>query len=599
MFDSNSNTYTIIDEANDSLLEDLQLPSIYDLLAETTTSETNIDLYSSDTQTVTLAQSSDSLELESAELSNLGNNFNDNFRIGSSTVTDLSTIALLPTTNAGFTGNTYVDGILWGGNRWNTGASKQIDYSFWNSGTESFDDSYDNIATNAYTWTAAEKASMVEALDTWAAVADITFVNVGDNNANATLGFYNVDNSQLGQGVLGRFSPPGTNGEGIGYFNWEGEGWDYINGNQQGDFGFITLIHELGHGLGLAHPHDNGGGSSVYPGVTSSSDTGDFGLNQGIYTTMSYNDGVTAIVDHGSLNYGYQGTPMAFDIAAIQHLYGANMNHNTGNDTYFLPTVNASGTSFSSIWDAGGTDKISGAGASSGVEINLNDATLNISDGAGAGGYLSAVTGIFGGFTIANGVIIENADGSDFDDSLIGNEFNNSLFGEDGNDTLLGGAGNDYLDGWNGNDSLYGEAGNDTLLGYYGNDYLSGGSGDDSLYGEANNDTLTGGSGNDRLVGYSSGTEYDTLTGGTGTDTFVLGDSSEVFYQGNGYATITDFNWLYDYIEVQGTSSEYSLGFGNLIGGSAQDTAIFYDGDAIGVVQDYTNVNINRDFVFV
>ena len=52
---------------------------------------------------------------------------------------------------------------------------------------------------------------------------------------------------------------------------------------QQGGYSFITLIHEIGHGLGLAHPHDDGGGSQIFPGA------GDGGLglhamNQGIWT---------------------------------------------------------------------------------------------------------------------------------------------------------------------------------------------------------------------------------------------------------------------------------------------------------------------------
>ena len=624
-----------------SLIEALQipevLPDISDLLAEKLTSETKINSHSSDIKSVTFPKSMvvnslDSVELNSAQLSNLENNSYDAPRENIGTVTDLSTIAVLPTANAGFTGNTYIDGILWGGNYWNTGPSKQIDYSFWNNGTESFDDPYGDITTFAYNWTVAEKIAMVEALDTWAAVADITFVDAGDNNEFATLGFYNVDNIDLG-GYLGMFNPPGTNGMGIGYFNWEGEGWDYINGNQQGDYGFITMIHELGHGLGLAHPHDTGGGSSIYPGVTSSSDIGYCGLNQGIYTTMSYNDGLTATGgDPGTNNYGYQGTPMAFDIAAIQHLYGANMSYKIGNDTYFLPTVNASGTFYSSIWDAGGIDKISGVGASAGVDINLNDATLNIADGAGAGGYLSAAMGIFGGFTIANGVIIENADGSNFDDYIVGNEFSNSLFGDDGNDTLLGGAGNDYLDGWfgddylngeagndtllgyygndyldgwTGNDYLYGEAGNDTLLGYYGNDYLYGGAGNDNLYGEAGDDTLNGEAGDDNLYGggygYDSG-EYDILTGGSGADTFVLGDAWGSFYLDSSYkgwgsyATITDFDWTEgDKIQVFGSASDYTLTpFGN-------GTDINYQGDLIGYVENvtYPDIILPIDFDFV
>ncbi len=432
---------------------------------------------------------------------------------------------------------------------------------------------------------------MVQALDTWAVVADITFVDAGDDDPNATLGFYLLDDSQLD--YWGYFNPPGELGEGIGYFNWEGKGWEF-SGNQQGDFGFITLIHELGHGLGLAHPHDTGGGSPKYPGVSSSGDTGDFGLNQGIYTTMSYNDGLTASGgDPGTLDYGYQGTPMAFDIAAIQYLYGANMSYKTGDDTYFLPTVNASGTFYSAIWDAGGIDKISGAGASAGVDINLNDATLNIADGAGAGGYLSAVMGIFGGFTIANGVVIENADGSDFDDFIIGNEFNNSLFGDDGNDTIEGGDGDDFIDGWTGNDYLNGGSGNDTVLGWTGDDDLNGEEGNDTVLGWTGDDTLLGGSGNDSLNGeqdndfLTGGTGDDTLTGSTGADTFVFNSLD------GSIDTITDFKWFEgDKMEIS------SFGFG--ASSTSQFTfdfptgAVFFEGAQFANLE---NLTFSSDFI--
>ncbi|MEG3987638.1 M10 family metallopeptidase [Microcoleus sp. S28C3] len=396
------------------------------------------------------------------------------------TLSQISEIAKLPVGNKGFTGNVYIDGILWGGNYWTSGSSstKTIDYSFWNSETASFDDAYD-IAQNPYDWFAGEKASMVNALNSWSAVANIQFVNAGDNNKSATLGFYNVGNADAND-FLGLLHPPGKDGQGIGYFNWEGDGWN-TDGIAQGAFSFITLIHELGHGLGLAHPHDKGGGSSIYPGVTAFGDTGDYGLNQGVYTTMSYNAGlVNSGGDPGTLDYGYQGTPMAFDIAAIQHLYGANNSYKTGNDTYFLPTANQSGTYYSCIWDAGGVDTISGVGALSGVTIDLNDASLNPAvDGAGAGGYISSAEGIFGGFTIANGAIIENADGSAFADLITGNEFNNILNGGAGNDSLIGESGNDTLNGGAGNDSLIGGKGNDSLVGGNDKDILTGGSGSD------------------------------------------------------------------------------------------------------------------------
>jgi hypothetical protein len=71
----------------------------------------------------------------------------------------ISEIAVLPVGDKGFTGNVYIDGILWGGNYWTSGSSSTttIDYSFWNSGTASFDDAYDDIAQNPYDWFAGEK----------------------------------------------------------------------------------------------------------------------------------------------------------------------------------------------------------------------------------------------------------------------------------------------------------------------------------------------------------------------------------------------------------------------------------------------------------
>ncbi len=79
---------------------------------------------------------------------------------------------------------------------------------------------------------------------------------------------------------------------------------------------------------------------------------------------------------------------------------------------------------------------------------------------------------------------------------------------------------------------------------------------------------------------------------------FGLGNSSSAFYQGNDYARITDFDWRDDLIQVKGPSRQYSLQSGNWFGGSALDTAVFFGNDAIGVVQDSTNVNFARDFVF-
>jgi serralysin len=231
----------------------------------------------------------------------------------------------------------------------------EITYSFWNEGTENFDDPYQPNnpkekfnPTKIFDWSQSERDSLVNALKTWEAVANIKFSNAGDNQQTATFGFYNIDDTAViddkpigDLGVMGLMSPPRTQAAGIGYFNRQGAGWNVNNGNFQGGNAFITLIHEIGHGLGLAHPHDDGGGSLIYPGITAGTipdyeadwDTGDYGLNQGLFTTMTYNDGYNYSKErqYKVKGKGYQGTPMAFDIAAIQYLYGANHNYNAGN----------------------------------------------------------------------------------------------------------------------------------------------------------------------------------------------------------------------------------------------------------------------------
>ncbi|HAA27129.1 MAG TPA: calcium-binding protein, partial [Cyanobacteria bacterium UBA8553] len=192
-------------------------------------------------------------------------------------------------------------------------------------------------------------------------------------------------------------------------------------------------------------------------------------------------------------------------------------------------------------------------------------------------------------------------------DYLSGNSYysyNDTLYGDNGNDTLYGYGGSDYLYGGKGRDYLYGGDGNDYIDGGSGKDYLYGGDGSDTLKGGAGNDYVSGGAGNDYIYGYGGNSygyrnqaEYDTLSGGTGSDTFVLGDSSRVYYQGQGYALINDWDYSADYIQARGSSSQYTLQYTNYgVGTSAQDTVIYYGSDVVGVIQDSTNVSFSRDF---
>ncbi|MBL8546114.1 MAG: M10 family metallopeptidase C-terminal domain-containing protein [Hyphomonadaceae bacterium] len=312
--------------------------------------------------------------------------------------------------------------------------------------------------TSLRSWTAAEIAQAMAALQVYSSYTNLTFAQTATQGSAEwvlTLG-------DLESGTLGWFAT--YNGVGYGAFAPDGTGWSTAPGGglNQGGLGWVTLIHEFGHGLGLAHPHDNGGVSEVMQGVTGPfNSVGSFALNQGVYTTMTYNDGWVSQFGGGQTGYGSQGTPMALDLALLQQRYGANATANAGDTFYVLPTANQAGTFFSAIWDTSGNDTIVQTG-SVGATIDLRAATIQ--NAVGGGGWVSFVTSINGGYTIANGVVIENATGSTGADTLTGNSAANTLTGNGNNDVLRGGAGNDTLIGGAGVDQMFGEDGDDVIF---------------------------------------------------------------------------------------------------------------------------------------
>jgi Ca2+-binding RTX toxin-like protein len=362
------------------------------------------------------------------------------------------------------------------------------------------------------------------------------------------------------------------------------------------------------HGLGLAHPHDTGGNSTgndstVMQGVSSSSDTGDYYLNQGHYTMMSYNwqfsEGPVGTVGDPNL-WGMAAGPMGFDIAVLQAKYGANLTHNSGSNTYVLGDVHGSGAHWKSIWDTGSIDTMRYNGTKN-TTIDLRAATLE--QELNGGGFVSAVAGVAGGYTIANGVVIENATGGAGNDAIFGNAADNTLIGSlgrdtinghEGNDTIIGGQGDDSINGGNGqdyirggddNDTITGGSGADTIEGGDGNDSLVGGADDNKLYGQGGNDTLVGGSQDDRLNG---GGGDDFLKGNNGADWFRGGNGSETIWGGSGNDTM--FGNANDDVLHSGSGDDTLNGGGGddtlrggtgddyLKGGEGADTFIFENG---------------------
>ncbi len=450
-------------------------------------------------------------------------------------------------------GNPYIDSLVWG-TRWIDGP---VNFYF-GAGQ------IPRLGGGGYQWFGYEQTAFRQALRLYENVCNLDFREVGSYGAS-DIAWWLVPSSYTG-GSLGQHEiPVGAVDPIHGEFNAQHPSWTAA-GLRIGGYGFVTVLHEIGHGIGLAHPHDGGseGDATIFPGVDDPFDTGDLGLNQGIWTVMSYNDGWD-VMPGNSFAYGWEGTPMAFDIAALQEMYGANMSFHTGNNAYRLPGANAAGAFWACIWDAGGIDTISAANLGGACVINLNDAPL---EGPNAGGFVSWMNGIRGGFTIANDVVIENAIGGKGNDSIDGNEFANDLRGGPGKDTLEGGAGNDTVNGGAGGDSLTGGGGDDVyfldsmfdvisesdatlndemrtnqalsqlVAGIEHYSFLGGTPVNFTADGQNNrisgtkfSDTLTGLGGDDALNGGAGG---DSLLGGDGDDAYVVDNKFDQIVDSSG-----------------------------------------------------------------
>ncbi|WP_156486021.1 matrixin family metalloprotease, partial [Prochlorococcus sp. MIT 1306] len=358
--------------------------------------------------------------------------------------------------------NDYIAGLMYG-IKWRTtdpddnNAAKELKYYFFNE-EETIDGTWGSEPYQQ------EINAAIKAHNSFEEVGNLKFTEASTSNEAAIRwAFIDNEDAELATGsggILGYAYMPGAEGYsghiGINQDQYASPDNDQENLNPDpvspGSYYHITFTHELGHALGLKHPHDSINTNPVFPGVDSPWDTGDNGLNATPWSVMTYNDvGANEYApsfDAIGTYEGYLTGLGAFDIAAIQYLYGANNSFNTGDNIY---SIDDTLDGFKSIWDAGGVDTIDGSSSSKRVTIDLRSATLK--NQPGGGGFVSRINEEFKGYTIAynsNGdAEIENANGSSFNDLIIGNEVNNILHGRDGNDNFFGGKGNDKIYGGN------------------------------------------------------------------------------------------------------------------------------------------------------
>lgn len=471
-----------------------------------------------------------------------------------------------PTSNSvGWTGNldpafAGIGKYLIGGTKWGGGYGQGVTltYSF-PYGTAYYHPEYPgNEWGNWLALSAAEQAAVRDTLGVWASVANIRFTQVADNSTTVgELRFTYTKN--IGGGTAAHaYFPGGHAAAGDVWFSWvnfNADGGSVPRGTDD----FHTILHEVGHALGLKHPFEDG---YVMPRAQ----------DNYFYTIMSYTASPWSSPNDGWASF-YPTTPMYYDLVAIQALYGRT-SVNTGNNTYIFYDNRYY---WQAINDSGGIDTIVYSGVES-TKINLNPGYFSSLSEAIRfnGGSTSRDT-----VTIGPGVVIENATGGSGNDTLTGNGVANVLNGGAGNDTLSGGSGNDTLVGGTGNDRLYGGVGNDRLNGNAGADRMYGGAGNDIYYidstGDIVDESVSGSGGIDTVLSAISfslsdkarvlgAAEHLTLLGTTAV--FGVGNSLNNVIVGNGIANLLDGGAGNDMLNG-------GLGNDTLIGGAGKDSFVF------------------------
>jgi len=415
-------------------------------------------------------------------------------------------------------------------------------------GTESVSETSEQVKTN------------VRAIMAWyGTMMNLTFVEVTETSSN--IGLIRIMDSPAPSYAYAYYPSTSQQGSDV-LLNSSYDRLGDTNGFQHpaGEHGYTTLIHELGHALGLKHPHDGS------PNLPSAEDNH----------------------SHTVMSYGFPGespgTPMGYDMLALQYIYGARA-YRTSNDTYQFTQssvdqyslggqlfINPTLLTKQVIWDTAGYNvlDLSGfAASSSGYRLDLKPLGWISTNANYLTTYLNA------GAVIGPGVVIGKLVNSGASDTIYASPAANVFAGYASNRVT----GADVIYGANTQDTL-------DLSGYTPAQVFSSASGNDLLLSFGANGTV-------RLKDYYlSASNQPAIVYTTLTPTVSIGDVSV-----NEGSTTTTANFLVTLSSPAATTQtvNFTTSDASAVAGSDYAATSGVLTFAAGQTQQTISVTINGD----